>query len=155
MSTTAVLIDHSPAYLNGNGRPASLLLAAVGPGTLLTHWRDWVLATNVDDIVVVPQFDCDGAYERAIEDQAAEARVMRPNEIQDLLASLESADRLLFADTRFFPTDGLSLGQLLSSEDPRVAAHVTRLRRRGARRASASSWTATGACEVSSGCTRV
>jgi lipopolysaccharide/colanic/teichoic acid biosynthesis glycosyltransferase len=131
MSTTAVLIDHLPAYLNGQVGPASLLLASIGPGTLLTHWRDRLLATEIDDIVVVPQFQSDGQYEQAIKCEVADARLMHRNEIRNLLQALESADRLLITDTRYFPTDGFDLGQLLSLDDPRVAAHMTRLRRRG------------------------
>ena len=126
-----VLLDSRPRF-TPSSRTASLLLAPLGTGTVLSHLRSRLAALSEAPPVVVPSFDFDADYERNVRAACPDAEgVDSVAAFVESCLSHSAADRLLLIDPTCFPADPLDPAILALSrdEDARWARHLVVLER--------------------------
>ena len=130
MATAAILIDWRPEYLGADRSATSVLLSPLGTTTLLAHLHEQVMVAEVQSLTIMPNFEADEVYHRAVRDILPDANVISPDNFSDYLDSHEPADWLLMVDGRHYPVGGLELDELLSNvSNCRLAKHMIHLRR--------------------------
>jgi lipopolysaccharide/colanic/teichoic acid biosynthesis glycosyltransferase len=125
-----VVLDARPAYLQGAGAPASLLLLPLGTGTLLEHVLARLRAVTPNAPEVFATFEIGGRYTAAIREAAPAVRhVVDPGRFASRLETHEPSDWLLIVDPTCFPAEGLDPDSLLRHPlaDPRWARHLVAL----------------------------
>jgi lipopolysaccharide/colanic/teichoic acid biosynthesis glycosyltransferase len=127
MRVWPILLDSQPAYLQGRGRSASLLLAPLGRQTLIEHLRSGLAPVTRNAPMVLSPQGTDAEYRRWVRAVYPTARVMGgQEEVADVLAGLELSDALLIVDPRCLPIRDLQLSALIRhyAAEPRVAHHL-------------------------------
>jgi lipopolysaccharide/colanic/teichoic acid biosynthesis glycosyltransferase len=129
--TFPVALDSRPAFAR---RRASLLLAPLGDGTVLSHLLVRLRAATGAPPVIVARFEIDGDYADAIRRICPDAEVIEtlPSFVERL-HTYEPSDRLLLADPACFPIDPSdpALARLRDDVDLRCVKHLVALDRDG------------------------
>jgi lipopolysaccharide/colanic/teichoic acid biosynthesis glycosyltransferase len=135
MRVWPVILDSRPAYVQGQQRGGSLLLAPYGSAVLVEHVMTGVRLATAEAPVVV-------AAEGAPPDYASHLRAVCPNAtvvttsgaFVDAIGGHELSDALLFVDPRCMPLDGLDFSDLIRQHlaEPRVARHLVAFERASA-----------------------
>jgi lipopolysaccharide/colanic/teichoic acid biosynthesis glycosyltransferase len=130
MKAFAILLDSRPGYLqDANGR-ASLLLAPLGPATVLRYVSERLSSVGCAKLTVAATFEPDPGYERRIQDSGVLVDAVVPaRELAARIADFEPSDWLLLVDPRCFPSTGLELSALLSEQGrhPQPVRHLVAL----------------------------
>jgi len=118
LKSCAILLDTRPAYLQAASGTESLLLAPLGPSSVLRYLGDRLKSAGHSRLTIVADFAVDGDYERRI--SAAGARVDAVVAAEDLAAHLrdyEPSDWLVIVDPRCVPAKDLTPGALAVDGD--------------------------------------
>lgn len=128
MTVFAVLLDTQPGFLQG-GRPASLLLAPLGPATVLRYLGDRLLAIGHRKITIVTDFDPDPGYERRVRECGVQVEaIVRAREFAARIDDCEPSDWLVMLDPRCVPPVGPTRDTVeLENEGPRRVQHLVAL----------------------------
>lgn len=133
MSTEAIILDWRPAYLREAGADVSLLLLPFDTGTLLEHLQAVVRAADVAAVSVVPNFEYDDEYRRAVANVAPQVNVLPPHRLGEHVDNHEPSDLLLIVDSRYFPQRGFELRAMLrDTHNCRLVRHAIVLRQSAA-----------------------
>jgi lipopolysaccharide/colanic/teichoic acid biosynthesis glycosyltransferase len=122
-----VILDSQPGYLRGRGRSRSLLLAPIGPGTLIEHLLDSLAPVAGNPPVVVSAAGAPSEYRRWVHDLCPTAHVVDgPQEITDVFAICELSDAFLVIDPRRLALDSSELPALMRkyAAEPQVAHYL-------------------------------
>jgi lipopolysaccharide/colanic/teichoic acid biosynthesis glycosyltransferase len=130
LKSCAILLDTRPAYLQAASATESLLLAPLGPSSVLRHLGDRLAKVGHTRLTVVTDFAFDEEYESRI--AAADPRVDAVVSAGGLAAHLrdyEPSDWLVVVDPRCVPAQGLSASAFTVDGDrgPRRARHLVAL----------------------------
>ena len=130
MKSCAILLDTRPAFLQAASATESLLLAPLGPSSVLRHLGDRLATVGHPRLTIVTDFAVDGDYEGRM--AAADARVDAVVAADALIAHLrdyEPSDWLVMVDPRCVPAQGLTASALAVDGDrgPRRARHLVAL----------------------------
>lgn len=128
MTVLAVLLDTRPAYLGG-APSASLLLAPLGPTTVLRYLGDRLSALGHRKVTVVTDFEPDPAYARRLSECGLQIQDVVPaRDIASRLGDCEPSDWLVLLDPRCVPPSGPAAGALtIENEGPRRVQHLVAL----------------------------
>ncbi len=130
MTIFPVLLDASPGYLRTASGPGSLLLAPIGPGSLMCrlHARLGIGASS--KIVVMPTFEPDAEYRAALHGACDQiGSIVGVDQLRDTVSRMEASDWILFVDPQcaaFEPIDTAELQRAAMSQ-PTSAAHLVAL----------------------------
>lgn len=129
MKALVVLLDSRPPYMQGACGPASLLLAPLGPSTLLRYLSARLSSMGHSRVTVAPVFDPETDYERRIADCGAPVEGIVPApELAARIDDYEPSDWLVIVDPRCFPYRGLEAGALRANDGgPGRVRHVVAL----------------------------
>ncbi|HZP48745.1 MAG TPA: hypothetical protein VFB07_09440, partial [Vicinamibacterales bacterium] len=130
MTIFPVLLDASPGYLRTASRPGSLLLAPIGPGSLMCRLHARLGSLPSTKIVVMPTFRPDAAYRSALHcacDQIGS--VVCVDELRDVVARMEASDWVLFVDPQCAALDAIDTAALqhAAMSPPTSASHLVAL----------------------------
>src|SRR3954469_17147378 len=104
MKIWPVLLDSQPECLSGRGRSGSLLLAPLGPHTLLEYLRTSLERVTRNTPLVIPLGSSEPEYGDWVRSVSPKSRVaVTPSEVADAVANLELSDALLIVDPRCLP----------------------------------------------------
>jgi lipopolysaccharide/colanic/teichoic acid biosynthesis glycosyltransferase len=126
----AILLDSRPAYLQGAHEPASLLLAPLGPATVLRYLSEYLLPMGHSNVTIATDFPPAPDYEQRIKDSGARVDAIVPtHELAARIADYEPSDWLLLVDPRCFPSTGLEPNALTLENDsgPQRVRHLVAL----------------------------
>lgn len=113
MRVFPVLLDTRPSYLASGGDQASLLLAPMGPGTLLCEMHARLPLSLGDTLAVAPTFQPTREYVEAV--HASCSLVSRVSPIREYISGLagyDLTDSLLLVDPTCFPLEPLDWGRI-------------------------------------------
>jgi lipopolysaccharide/colanic/teichoic acid biosynthesis glycosyltransferase len=114
----AILLDSRPDYLRDACRPASLLLAPLGPATVLQYLSGCVSSVGSRELTIAAAFEPEPDYERRIRDSGVRVDAIVPaRALAARIADYEPSDWLMLVDPRCFPATGLEPRALLFDED--------------------------------------
>jgi hypothetical protein len=116
----AILLDTRPGYLEGAGGSMSLLLAPLGPATVLRYLRERLASVGHPRLTIAADFEPKPDYERRIEDSGARVDAIVPaRELAARIADYEPSDWLVIVDPRCVPLTGLEPSVLVLENDGR------------------------------------
>jgi len=128
VTTSPIIIDSQPIYLQGGGRPASLLLTPLGSGTLLDLLYSQLQTVTQEQPTVITLFNPDNDYEKALRDNLPTVKtIVSADEFGKLVTGYEPSDWLLIVDPRYFPADGFHPEKLTEDHDPATSRWITHL----------------------------
>ena len=129
MKVCPILLDTRPAYLGEASGPTSLLLAPLGPATVLGYLRGRLAALGHGRITIVTDFDPEPEYERRIADTGVRVEaIVAARELAARILDDEPSDWLLIVDPRCVPSAGLNAAALTMENDgPRRVRHLVAL----------------------------
>ena len=130
MKAFPILIDSRPPYLQSTGAGASLLLAPLGPGTVLRYVSECLAAAGYPGLTIATAFEPDPDYERQIAEVGVQVdAVVRARDLAARIADYEPSDWLMLVDPRCFPSLGLQPTALMIEGDrgPRGRPRVRHL----------------------------
>jgi lipopolysaccharide/colanic/teichoic acid biosynthesis glycosyltransferase len=129
LTAFAVLLDTQPGYLQGGRGPASLLLAPLGPATVLRYLGDRLLAIGHRKLTIVTNFDPEPGYERRVRECGVQVEAIVPaREFASWMDDCEPSDWLVMLDPRCVPPVGPTPATLvLENEGPRRVQHLVAL----------------------------
>ncbi|UCG16666.1 MAG: sugar transferase [Phycisphaerales bacterium] len=106
-----LFIDSQVSYLSSSSGGGSLLRLPVGAGVLLDHLAA-PMGDDLDgDVLIMPTFAVDASYERSVQASVSgSVRVIRPDELPEVLAEYEPSDYLLVVDPVRWPVNGFNFG---------------------------------------------
>jgi lipopolysaccharide/colanic/teichoic acid biosynthesis glycosyltransferase len=125
-----ILLDTRPAYLADARGPTSLLLAPLGPATVLSYLRRRLLASlGHTRITIVTDFDPEPEYERRIVDTGVPVEaIVAARELAARIADDEPSDWLMIVDPRCVPSAGLKPDAVgVENDGPRRVRHLVAL----------------------------
>jgi lipopolysaccharide/colanic/teichoic acid biosynthesis glycosyltransferase len=128
MWTFPVLLDCRPPFVAGDG-PASLLLAPVGTGTVLSHLRARLKAVSTPPVILAA-FDWGREYEAAVREACPDVEAVKtPVEFLEHCRTYDVSERLLLADPTCFALDAFdpAFSRFLQEDDPRWTKHLVAL----------------------------
>jgi lipopolysaccharide/colanic/teichoic acid biosynthesis glycosyltransferase len=126
----AILLDSRPEYLQRACGCASLLLAPLGPSTVLRYLTDRLSSMGFPRVTIATAFEPEPEYERRIEDSGVRVDAIVPaRELAARIADYEPSDWLVMVDPRCFPSIGLVPSALMLDNDrgPRRVRHLVAL----------------------------
>jgi lipopolysaccharide/colanic/teichoic acid biosynthesis glycosyltransferase len=127
VNALAILLDSRPRYLRAAGEPASLLLAPLGPATVLRYLSERLSSLGHGRLTIATDFEPEPEYERGIRDCGVRVDSIVPaSRLAARLADCEPSDWLLMVDPTCIPSRGLKPGALLQETDagPRRVRHL-------------------------------
>jgi lipopolysaccharide/colanic/teichoic acid biosynthesis glycosyltransferase len=130
LNAFAILLDSRPGYLQGAGGPASLLLAPLGPATLLSYLNDRLSSVGHPRLTIATAFEPEPEYHRRIGDSGVPVDAIVPTrELAARIADYEPSDWLVMLDPRCFPSMGLEPSVLMREDDrgPHRVQHLVAL----------------------------
>jgi lipopolysaccharide/colanic/teichoic acid biosynthesis glycosyltransferase/carbonic anhydrase/acetyltransferase-like protein (isoleucine patch superfamily) len=125
----AILLDTRPAYLDVSG-PASLLLAPLGPATVLRYLGERLSSMSHARLTIATDFEPTRDYEDRVRDAGAAVDAILPaRELAARITEYEPSDWLVIVDPRCVPSQGLKARALLQDTDggPRRVRHLVAL----------------------------
>jgi lipopolysaccharide/colanic/teichoic acid biosynthesis glycosyltransferase len=126
----AILLDSRPGYLRGACGPASLLLAPLGPATVLRYLSEYLLSVGHSKVTIATDFAPAPDYEQRIKDSGVRVDAIVPtHDLWTRIADYEPSDWLLMVDPRCFPWMGLEPTPLMPEDDsgPQRVRHLVAL----------------------------
>jgi lipopolysaccharide/colanic/teichoic acid biosynthesis glycosyltransferase len=125
-----ILLDSRPGYLQGAGGPASLLLAPLGPATVLRYLCEYLSSVGHSNVTIATDFAPEPDYEQRIKDAGVRVDAIVPtHELASRIADYEPSDWLLMVDPRCFPSMGLEPSALTleNGSGPHRVRHLVAL----------------------------
>jgi lipopolysaccharide/colanic/teichoic acid biosynthesis glycosyltransferase len=113
VSVQALIVDCRPAYLQCARSSVSALLAPLGTETVVQQLWAQLLGADVQSLTVVPDFEADAEYRRAMQAYVSDVQFCTRQNFFDYLESCEPADLLLIVDPRCYPLEGYEFARLL------------------------------------------
>lgn len=112
-----VICDLQPRCVGGDGVTHSLLTMPVGTRYLINDLMDSLTAVHCAEILIVPAFEPNEAYQRRITRLVPNAHVtiVSPEDRADWFLDTEPPDKLLLVDPRHRPVDGFEFTRLLEA----------------------------------------
>jgi len=125
----AILLDTRPAYMEGAGGPTSLLLAPLGPATVLRYLGGRLSSMGYPRFTIVTAFAPEPGYERRIGECGVRVDAIVPaRELAARIHDYEPSDWLVMVDPRCVPAMGLTPGALvLDKHGPLRVRHLVAL----------------------------
>jgi lipopolysaccharide/colanic/teichoic acid biosynthesis glycosyltransferase len=123
----AILLDTRPGYLDHAQGPASLLLAPLGPATVLRYLAERLSSAGHPRLTIATDFPPGPDYERRIGDCGARVDAIVPaRDLAGRIADYEPSDWLVIVDPRCTPSAGLDPRSLVLEGDggPRRVRHL-------------------------------
>ena len=130
MKAYAILLDSQPGYLQDAQGAASLLLAPLGPDTVLRYVSERLSSVRCSQITVATTFEPEAEYTRRIRQSGVAVDAVLPaRELAARIAEYEPTDWLLLVDPRCLPSTGLDPSVLLDDPDrrPQPVRHLVAL----------------------------
>jgi lipopolysaccharide/colanic/teichoic acid biosynthesis glycosyltransferase len=108
LKALAILLDTRPGYLEGAGEAASLLLAPLGPVTVLGYLGEALASRGHSRLTIATDFEPVAAYERGVAGVGARVDGILPaRDLAVRIGDLEPSDWLVILDPRCTPAMGL------------------------------------------------
>jgi lipopolysaccharide/colanic/teichoic acid biosynthesis glycosyltransferase len=126
----AILLDTRPGYLDGAPGPASLLLAPLGPATVLRYLGEGLSSVGHSWLTIATDFEPGPDYESRVGDSGARVdAIVHARELGVRIADYEPSDCLVILDPRCTPLAGLEPDDLTLESDagPRRVRHLVAL----------------------------
>jgi len=126
----AILLDTRPGYLDRAPGAASLLLAPLGPATVLRYLGERLAAAGHPRLTIATDFEPGADYERQAADSGARVDAIVPaRDLACRIADYEPSDWLVIVDPRCTPSVGLDRRALLleSEAGPRRVRYLVAL----------------------------
>jgi lipopolysaccharide/colanic/teichoic acid biosynthesis glycosyltransferase len=122
----AILLDTRPGYQDSARGPASLLLAPLGPATVLRYLAERLAAAGHPRLTIATDFDPEPDYERRVQESGARVdAIVSARDLAGRIADYEPSDWLVIVDPRCTPSVGLDPRALvLESDGPRRVRHL-------------------------------
>ena len=129
MKCCAILLDTRPAYLQAAAATESLLLAPLGPSSVLRYLSERLSALGHPRLTVVTDFAFDGGYERRVAGSGVRVdAIVGADGLAAHLRDYEPSDWLVIMDPRCVPAKGLTAGALaVDDRGPGRARHLVAL----------------------------
>ena len=130
MRAFPILLDTRPAYLSDAGGAASLLLAPLGPATVLRYLSDSLSVLGHHKVTIATAFEPPPEYEACIREAQVPVEAIVPAaDLCALIADYEPSDWLVLVDPGCVPSSGLKPRSLLRETDggPRRVRHLVAL----------------------------
>lgn len=130
MKAFAILLDSQPGYLQDAQGASSLLLAPLGPATVLRYVSECLSSVRCSEITVATTFEPEAEYTRRIRQSGVAVDAVLPaRELAARIAEYEPSDWLLLVDPRCLPSAGLDPSVLLGDQDhrPQPVRHLVAL----------------------------
>src|SRR5262245_57740809 len=113
MAFFSLIIDSQPPYLR-RARNASLLLAPLGTGTVLSCLARRSLEAGCEVVMIIPALETWEGYEKqCLEAAQASVSVAPSGALKAVLASFETSDSLVLLDPRWFLAESVDLVGML------------------------------------------
>jgi lipopolysaccharide/colanic/teichoic acid biosynthesis glycosyltransferase len=122
-----VILDSQPSYLRGRGRSASLLLAPLGPRTLIESVISSLERITRNAPLILAPEDTEPEYADWVHGLCPTAKVVESSDqFAEALSSHELSDALLIVDPRCMPSTGFEFSALIQQHaaEPRVSHHL-------------------------------
>ncbi len=115
MTIIPFVLDFCPAYIKGQGYPATLLLAPLGKGTFLSYLESCISAVSHESLMILPPSEPAPGYDQAIREAAGKGAeiVIAKEGPSYYIDRCEPSDWFLFVDPRFFPVHGYHLSKMV------------------------------------------
>lgn len=111
-----VILDHRPPLIPSKEKDFSLLMLPLGASTLLDRTAGRLVATGDTELLILPTFDADEAYERRIQEHTVfRVRVLRPGGIREWIARSGSSEFVLLVDPAWWTEGELEATSFLRS----------------------------------------
>jgi lipopolysaccharide/colanic/teichoic acid biosynthesis glycosyltransferase len=130
MKAFPILLDTRPPYLGGAGTGASVLLAPLGPSSVLAYLQARLGSAAHSAVTVVTDFEPEADYERRLREAGVRVEAVVPHrELQARLVEYEPSDWLIILDPRCVPAIMPPPAALLQETEagPRCVRHLVAL----------------------------
>jgi lipopolysaccharide/colanic/teichoic acid biosynthesis glycosyltransferase len=122
----AILLDTRPEYVARESGTGSLLMAPLGPVSVLRYLAARLAVLDHASLAVAPDFEPDAEYHRRLAAAGIRPELVLPaGELLSRIADYEPSDWLVVVDPRCVPARGFMRGALaLDNDGPRRARHL-------------------------------
>ncbi len=109
-----LLIDQKAPYLRSAPGSISLLTLPLGTRSFLDHIAARTAVVAGRELLVMPRFEYDGAYEQEITScTTRRPRIVPPDTLPDVLGTYEFSDYMMVMDPGRWPVDGIDIAAIV------------------------------------------